>query len=96
MKILNTAKKLAMKNKDKVASGVNKATNVIDKKTGGKHTDKLKKLDDAAAKFAGQPPVEKTSTPDPEQPESRPAVEVQERDPDVTAPTPSAQSDPRG
>lgn len=66
MRILNTARKLAMNNKDKVASGVNKATNVIDKKTGGKHTDKLKKLDDAAAKFAGQPPIKPPSTPDPE------------------------------
>lgn len=66
MTILNTAKKLAMKNKHKVAAGVNKATDVIDKKTGGKHTDKLKKLDDAAAKFAGQPPIKPPSTPDPE------------------------------
>lgn len=47
------AKALAEKNKDKIASGVNKATDAIDKKTGGKHTDKLKKLDDAAKKFAG-------------------------------------------
>jgi hypothetical protein len=60
--MLNSAKQLkklqqlALKNKDKVAAGVNKATDVIDKKTGGKHTDKLKKLDAAAAKFAGQTP----------------------------------------
>ena len=47
------AKALAEKNKDKIASGVNKATDKIDQKTGGKHTDKLKKLDDAAKKFAG-------------------------------------------
>lgn len=47
------AKALAEKNKDKIAAGVNKATGTIDKKTGGKHTDKLKKLDDAAKKFAG-------------------------------------------
>jgi hypothetical protein len=66
MSLLNTAKKLALKNKDKVASGVNKATDVIDKKTGGKHTDKLKKLDNAAAKFASQPTTEKATTPDPE------------------------------
>ena len=50
---LNKAKALAEKNKEKIASGVNKATDAIDKKTGGKHTDKLRKLDDAAAKFAG-------------------------------------------
>lgn len=46
------AKALAEKNKDKIASGVDKATDAIDKKTGGKHTDKLKKIDDAAKKFA--------------------------------------------
>ncbi|MEO6652417.1 MAG: Rv0909 family putative TA system antitoxin [Ilumatobacteraceae bacterium] len=47
------AKKFADKNKDKIASGVKKATDTIDEKTGCKHTDKLKKLDDAAQKFAG-------------------------------------------
>lgn len=47
------AKALAEKNKDKIASTVNKATDAIDKKTGGKHTDKLQKIDDAAKKFAG-------------------------------------------
>ena len=47
------AKALAEKNKDKIASGVNKATDAIDKKTGGKHRDKLQKIDDAAKKFAG-------------------------------------------
>jgi MT0933-like antitoxin protein len=46
------ARALAEKNKDKIAAGVNKATEAIDKKTGGKHTDKLKKIDDAAKKFA--------------------------------------------
>lgn len=48
------AKAIAEKNKDKIASSVNKATGAIDKKTGGKHTDKLKKIDDAAKKFAGE------------------------------------------
>ena len=55
MNMLNSAKKFAMKNKDKIAKGVDKATDAIDKKTGGKHTDKLRKLDAAAAKFAGKP-----------------------------------------
>ncbi len=50
------AKALAEKNKEKIASGVNKATDAIDKKTGGKHADKLKKVDDAAKKFAGETP----------------------------------------
>ena len=47
------AKALAEKNKDKIATNVNKATSAIDKKTGGKYADKLKKVDDAANKFAG-------------------------------------------
>ena len=51
------AKALAEKNKDKIAAGVTKATDAIDKKTGGKHTDKLKKLDDAAQKFANEEPA---------------------------------------
>lgn len=57
------AKALAEKNKDKIAAGVNKATDKIDQKTGGKHTDKLKKLDDAAKKFAGTA-TESAETPD--------------------------------
>mgnify|MGYP006346319685 FL=1 len=47
------AKDLALKNKDKLAPAVTKATSAIDKKTGGKHADKLKKLDAAAAKISG-------------------------------------------
>jgi hypothetical protein len=57
MNLMKSAKKLqqlAMKNKDKIADGVNKATDVIDKKTGGKHSDKLKKVDAAAAKLVGK------------------------------------------
>jgi hypothetical protein len=56
MGLMDSAKKLA-KNKDqvaKIAKGVDKATDVIDKKTGGKHTDKLQKIDDAVAKAAGK------------------------------------------
>ena len=45
-------KSLAEKNAEKIASGVNKATDAVDKKTGGKYADKLKKVDDAAKKFA--------------------------------------------
>jgi len=51
-KTLAKVKALAEKNKDKIADSVHKATDAIDKKTGGKHRDKLKKVDDAAAKFA--------------------------------------------
>lgn len=56
MGIMDTAKKLT-KNKAKIAEGVGKATDLIDKKTGGKHSDKLKKVDEAAAKIAGKKPT---------------------------------------
>ena len=55
MNMLNSAKKFAMKNKEKIAAGVDKATDTIDKKTHGKYHDKLEKVDDAAAKFGGTP-----------------------------------------
>ena len=51
---IDKAKHLFEKNKDKIADGVSKATDTIDKKTGGKHTDKLRKVDDAAKKVTGQ------------------------------------------
>lgn len=60
---VDKVKALADKNKAKIASGVNKATDTIDKKTGGKHTDKLKKVDDAAKKFAGSPDDAAGATP---------------------------------
>jgi len=50
--LFGKVKMLAEKNKDKVADGVDKATDAIDSKTGGKYTDKLQKVDDAAAKYA--------------------------------------------
>ena len=46
-------KALAEKNKDKIAANVTKATDAIDAKTDGKYADKLKKVDDAAKKYAG-------------------------------------------
>jgi hypothetical protein len=52
---IDKAKTMALKNKDKIADGVNKATGSIDKKTKGKYSDKLKKVDEAAGKFAGKP-----------------------------------------
>ena len=54
---IDKAKALATKNKVKIADSVNRATGAIDKKTGGKHTDKLKMVDDAAKKFAGETPA---------------------------------------
>ena len=55
MNMMNSAKKFAMKNKEKIAAGVEKATDVVDKKTHGKYHDKLEKADAAAAKFSGKP-----------------------------------------
>jgi len=54
MGLFDKAKKLVEGNKDKVADGVDKATDVVDDKTGGKHTEHLDKVDDAADKFAGK------------------------------------------
>ncbi len=82
MSLLNSAKNFALKNKDKVAAGVEKATDVIDKKTGGKHTDKLRKLDEAAAMFAGKPAPTATT------PEPTPS------EPTPSAPTPAAAEPP--
>jgi hypothetical protein len=53
--MLNSAKQFALKNKDKIAAGVEKATDTIDKKTHGKYHDKLQKVDGATAKLAGKP-----------------------------------------
>jgi hypothetical protein len=52
-KNIDKAKDLALKNKEKISSSVTKATDTIDKKTGGKYSDHLKKVDDAAKKFGG-------------------------------------------
>ena len=51
---IDKAKALAEKNAAKIAKGVDKATDVVNKKTGGKYADKLEKVDQAAHKFAGQ------------------------------------------
>lgn len=55
MGLLDKAKDLLNKNKGKVPQGVDKATDVVDQKTGGKHRDNLEKVDDAARKYAGEP-----------------------------------------
>ena len=50
-KLAQKAKNLVDKNGDKIATGVGKATDFVDKKTKGKHHDKLEKIDDMAAKL---------------------------------------------
>ena len=54
-KKIDKARQLFDQNKDKIADGVSKATDTIDKKTGGKHADELRKVDEAAKKVTGQP-----------------------------------------
>ena len=48
---LDKVKGVAARQGGKIASGVDKATDVIDRKTGGKHTDKLQKVDNLADKL---------------------------------------------
>ncbi len=67
MNMLNSAKKFAMKNKEKIAAGVDKASDAVDKKTHGKYHDKLEKVDAAAAKFGGKPKDTTAATGDAEQ-----------------------------
>lgn len=72
MGIFDKVKNLANKNKDKIADGVDKATDAVDKKTGGKHTDHLQKVDDAADKYAGKPATgaDPVAEPDPGRPQT--------------------------
>ena len=50
-KLVKKAKGLADQHGDKISGAVDKATDLVDKKTKGKHADKLQKLDDAAEKL---------------------------------------------
>lgn len=50
-KLAQKARSVVDKNGDKIAAGVGKATDFVDKKTNGKHHDKLEKLDGLAAKL---------------------------------------------
>ena len=79
MNMLNSAKNFAMKNKEKIAAGLDKATDTIDKKTHGKYHDKLEKVDGATAKFAGKP---------------KEAAATAATDDVVTAPTEAATTEP--
>jgi hypothetical protein len=53
-KLLKRGKKLVDEHGDKVASGVDKATDLVDKKTKGKYRDQLEKVDEAAQKLDRQ------------------------------------------
>ena len=50
-KLAKKAKDLADKQGDKISGAVDKATDLVDKKTKGKYTDKLDKVDGLAAKL---------------------------------------------
>ncbi|MEO6121465.1 MAG: antitoxin [Acidimicrobiales bacterium] len=65
-KLAEKAKAAVDKNGDKIAAGIGKATDFVDKKTKGKHHDTLEKIDGLAAKLDktrddgtpdGQPPT---------------------------------------
>ena len=61
-KIAGKAKVVAEKSGDKIASGVDKATDKIDKKTGGKYHDKLEKVDKLTSKLDKSQPAEAGAT----------------------------------
>lgn len=48
-KLRKQAEDIAEDHGDKIADGVDKATDMIDDKTGGKYSDKLDQVDDKAA-----------------------------------------------
>jgi hypothetical protein len=50
-KLAKKAKGIVDKQGDKIAKGVDKATDMVDKKTKGKYSDKLDKIDAAAEKL---------------------------------------------
>ena len=50
-KLAKTVKKVVDTKGDKIASGVDKATNFVDKKTKGRFHDKLEKVDGMAEKL---------------------------------------------
>lgn len=53
MGFLDKAKDMISKNPSKIVEGVDKATDMIDDKTGGKFSDKLDKIDETVADKLG-------------------------------------------
>ncbi len=67
-RLAKKAKEVVDKRGDKIASGVDKATDFVDKKTKGRHHDKLQKVDDAADeldKTKSRPRVDEHEEPPP-------------------------------
>jgi MT0933-like antitoxin protein len=50
MAFLDKVKNLLARNADKVYTAIDKASDIVDKKTQGKYTDKVEKVQDAAKK----------------------------------------------
>jgi len=63
-KLAKKAKGLVDKRGDKIAAGIDKATDFVDEKSKGKYHDKLEKVDEMAQK------LDKTQKPDPAGPAS--------------------------
>jgi hypothetical protein len=90
-KNIDKAKDLALKNKDKISSSVTKATDTIDKKTGGKYTDHLRKVDDAAKKFGGDTETKDAEALRPDESEgTAPGLHLDPDAPKPSAPKPDA------
>lgn len=53
MGFLDKAKGMISKNPTKIVEGIDKATDMIDEKTGGKFSDKLDKIDETVADKLG-------------------------------------------
>ena len=88
-KIAGKAKVVAEKSGDKIASGVDKATDKIDQKTGGKYKDKLDKVDKLTAKLDKSADATQAGAPDAVAPEvgATDAVAPTAGAPDAAAPT---------
>jgi hypothetical protein len=67
-KLAGKAKEVAEKSGDKIAAGVDKATDKLDEKTGGKYHDKLEKVDSLAAKLDKKSDAEGAEAPAAEAP----------------------------
>lgn len=53
--LINKAKEKMSGNKDKVEQGIDKGGDFVDKKTGGKHSDKIKKTQDKGKEMFDDP-----------------------------------------
>ena len=60
-KLTGKAKGVAEKSGDKIAGGVDKVTDKLDEKTGGKYHDKLEKIDGLASKLESKEGVDEVA-----------------------------------